>query len=313
MRALLSLAAVLILAALALAWMPVNVNDTGSLNDDGFHRWVTRGHDLSSRRSLFGRESRFFIHFLRPEVDDIETVMLGDLRFNEFLPPCADRDTLRGRFVMAFSGSVEEVDTMWDWNSEPVWTSPPVAIPYTGYTTRYFFSSRSRLQGNAWDQLVTQLDTLFGTDPPSPIVIRFMPEGQSGFIINDAVQPFSMAYSTDLSQETDFLDVGDTRIRYLSPAEALAFHGSVIRGISKRDPWTSQRALFHFFLPGGIDLAPKELTIPWLEDQTRLTIYLGLTPEFVAQYPTVTYYANGRPPEVPTQCRVDTLTTYYRP
>lgn len=306
-------AAAVAFAVAALAWTPVEVNDTGSLNDDGLHRWVYRGHymlphDFSSRTSLFGRESKFFIHFLRP-AEAMETVMIGDLRFSEFLPPCADEDTLRGRFEMAFSFRVDEVDTN-DWNTEPVWTSPSIGIPFVGYTPRYFFSSLSRTQGNAWDQMVTQINSIFL--PGDPIIIRFIPEGESGFLINDEAQPFSLAYTTDLTQEPAFLDIGDTRIRYLSAAERPSFHGLVIHGTATRDPWTSQRALFRFFSSGGAEVTTKEVAVPWLEDQTRKTVYLGLTPEFVAQHPSLTFYANGRPEEEPTTCRVDTLKSYYQ-
>lgn len=301
----------ILLAANGAAWTPVNVNDSGMLNFDGLRNWawrgnVAQGYTFSSRTTLFGRESKFFIHFLRPE-EDMETVMIGDLRFNEFLPPCAEADTLSGRFEMARSFGIGRVDVVLDWDSEPVWTSPVVHIPYTGYTTRFFFSSLSRLQDNAWDEMVSQIN-LF--DIGDPIILRFVPIGESGFLINGDAQLFCMAYTTDLSQETFFLDFGDPRIQYLSPAESQAFRGLVIHGVATRDPWTGQRALFRFFLPGGAEIGSKEIALPWPEDQTHMNIQIGLTPDFLSDYPSLTILANGQ--ETAT-CRVDTLKSFYQP
>jgi hypothetical protein len=300
----------ILLAANCLAWTPVNVNDRGMLNHDGLRHWVNRGNGLSdytfsSRTTLFGRESKFFYHFLRPEAD-IETIMIGDLRFNEFLPPCADEDTLSGRFEMAHSYGIGHVDSILDWDSNPEWMSPIIHFPMTGYTNRFFFSSLSRTQGNDWDDMVTQINRL---PPGTPLVLRFVPSGQSGFLINAEDQPFRMAYTTDLAQETSFLDIGDPRIQYLAPEVVANFHGPVIRGLATRDPWTGGRAIFRFFA-GNTEVASKEIALAWPEHQTRTNICIGLIPDFLMEYPNLTISANG---QEGATCRVDSLTIYCQP
>ncbi|MBU1984205.1 hypothetical protein KJ815_07335, partial [bacterium] len=139
-------------------------------------------------------------------------------------------------------------------------------------------------------------------------VIRFVPLDGAGFLIDDRIVTAHLAYSTDTDTETDFLDVGDPRIVYLSPEERPTFQGTVIGGICCRLPGTGQRARFSLYLPSSQFLCTKEITVPWAsEAELRTLVYIGITPGFTDGHPTASIVGNERQEGEPTQCRIDSL------
>ncbi|MBU0507320.1 hypothetical protein KKH27_00595 [bacterium] len=315
----------LLTAPLSTAWTLLTPNDRGSVHHYGAVMFTRRnpgtysGNHHASRETSWGDSSRWIVHATRPD-SNIETIMIGPLTLGEFIPGCSDEDTVKFHFelVAAFNDSL--IDSLRDFTSEPLAVSPTLFIPYEGvgpyygYTERYFFSSMTRLQSNGWDDFVPSINEHIQLN--RAFIIRMVPEPGSGVILRDWNDFYAgpiLSFSLDLDAEEEWLDIGDSRIVYLSPSDAAGFHGVLLRGDWQREWGQSARLRLSGFRNDSLR-SWREISVPFQELQLTGNFIVGIRPEYLQQFPYMTWVANrypGNPQTIPWRC--DTLTAYWQP
>lgn len=312
-RTLHAIMAILLIANLALAWTPFEINDRGVVRSDaGVVVQITHSSTgLHSGTTNFLRNRAPYIHGTVPD-GNIQTIMLSGITFTRRNITCFNPDTLAGSFKLRFSWNETEFDSIEDRYSD-VLLSWPVIVPPTGTTERTFFGSTTRHQGNSLDDLVYVMQNVLL--PGSPFVLIFEPNGQSGFDID--LTNLIFGWTSDVDAEDQFLDQGDVHLNYLGSdsTAALGYRGLVIYITRvEREPWTTERLQLMFSWPNGGELGQRAVMPAWeSEYQTQTMMVLGLPMSFINQHSHVRISANPYMEPGGIQCRGDLITVKMQP
>ena len=193
-----------------------------------------------------------------------------------------------------------------------------IHIPYlgcnNGFTQRRFYSSLSRLQGNSWDDFLPRLTEYI--PPNGAFVIRIVQEDGSGVLVSvpSYSQFGALSYSMDADAEASFLDDGDARIQYLSPAEAPDYNGLVLRGRWRRVWGMEARVLIWGMQNGEIPLW-RAVSIPFQENQLAGDFALSIDPFLFPNYRWLLFEgrANSASGCTEVQSRCDFLHLHWQP
>jgi len=284
--------AILLIANLALAWTPFEINDRGVVRSDaGVVRQIVHSSTgLHSGTSNFGRNRAPYIHGIVPD-GNIETIMIGGITFTRRNITCFNPDTLAGTFKLRFSWNQAQFDSIEDRYAD-VLLSFDVIVPPEGTTERTFYGSTTRHQGNNLDDLVYVMREVL--TPTAPFVLIFEPNGQSGFDVD--LTNLTFGWTANANTEDWFLDQGNIHVDFLGTdsTAAIGYHGLVFYILNvQREPWTSERVQLNFTWVNGYEFGWRAVMPAWRnENQTNTMLVFGLPQSFINQYGNVRCYAN---------------------